>query len=242
MSPTPRGPTINAMTTTLITGANKGLGYETARRLIDAGHDVWAAARDPERGQAAADALGARFVALDVTDDASVTAAAQTLAAAGGLDVLINNAGIIGGRTAPADTTAADIEAVYATNVFGIVRVTHAFLDLLNASPSPVIVNVSSGLGSHEVTSDSDRVESTIQSVAYPSSKSAVNMITVQYAKAIPGIRINCVDPGYTATDLNGHSGPQTVQEGTDAIVAMAQIGPDGPTGTFTDRHGRVAW
>jgi NAD(P)-dependent dehydrogenase (short-subunit alcohol dehydrogenase family) len=234
--------TIEGMTTTLITGANKGLGYEAARRLIDAGHDVWAAARDPERGQAAADALGARFVQLDVTDDASVTAAAETIAANGGLDVLINNAGIPGGRIAPPDTTVENLETVYATNVFGLVRVTQAFLDVLKRSTAPVIVNVSSGMGSLAVTSDPDRVEYTVQAVAYPSSKSAVNMITTQYAKAIPEIRINAVDPGYTATEFNGHSGPQTVQEGTDAIVAMAQIGPDGPTGTFTDRHGTVEW
>ena len=156
--------------------------------------------------------------------------------------MLINNAGITGGRVAPPETTAADIEAVYATNVFGVVRVTHAFLELLRASSAPVIVNVSSGLGSHVVTSDRGRVESTIQTITYTSSKSAVNMITAQYAKALPEIRINCVDPGYTATDLNAHSGPQTVEEGTDAIVKMARIGPDGPTGTFTDRHGTVEW
>ena len=92
------------------------------------------------------------------------------------------------------------------------------------------------------MTSDRGRVESTIQTITYTSSKSAVNMITAQYAKALPEIRINCVDPGYTATDLNAHSGPQTVEEGTDAIVKMARIGPDGPTGTFTDRHGTVEW
>ena len=236
------GPTIDAMTTTLITGANKGLGHEAARRLIAAGHDVWAAARDPERGRAAADALGARFVQLDVTDDDSVRAAAATVAAAGGLDVLVNNAGISGGQIAPAQTTVADVETVYATNVFGVVRVTQAFLELLERSPAPVIVNVTSGLGSQALTSDSSRIESTVLSLAYTSSKSALNMLTSQYAKAMPEIRVNCVDPGYTATDLNGHSGPQTVQQGTDAIVAMAQIGSDGPTGTFTDAAGPVPW
>jgi NAD(P)-dependent dehydrogenase (short-subunit alcohol dehydrogenase family) len=105
-----------------------------------------------------------------------------------------------------------------------------------------VIVNVSSGMGSIAVTSDPERVESTIVSLAYPSSKTALNMLTSQLAKALPGMRVNAVDPGYTATDFNNHSGPQTVQEGTDAIVRMAEIDQSGPTGTFTDRHNAVPW
>lgn len=104
------------------------------------------------------------------------------------------------------------------------------------------MVNVSTGLGSHAVTSDPERIESTFQQPAYTSSKAALNMLTAQWAAALPGLRINSVDPGYTATEFNGHSGPQTVQEGTDAIVTMATIGPDGPTGTFTDRDGAVGW
>lgn len=231
------------MTTTLITGANKGLGKEAARRLLAAGHEVWIGARDPQKGQAAADELGARFVQLDVTDDASVAAAVQTVGDAGGLDVLINNAGIAGNFTvAFADTTADDVADVHATNVLGIVRVTQAFTPLLEQSEHPVVVNVSSGLGSFAVVSDPERLESTIVSLAYQSSKAAVNMLTVQYAKAYPGWRVNCVDPGYTATDLNGNSGHQTVEEGTDAIVSLAQVAPDGPTGTYADRDGAVAW
>jgi len=233
----------DGMTTTLITGANKGLGHETARRLLADGHDVWVAARDPERGQAAAEELGARFVLLDVTDAASVAAAVETVRAAGtGLDVLINNAGIIGAHAAVPDTTVENVEEVYATNVFGLIRVTQAFRPLLEESERPVVVNVSSGLGSLAVTSDPDRLESTIVTLAYTSSKSAVNMLTAQYAKAYPAMRINVVDPGYTATALNGHQGPQTVTEGTDAIVRMATVGPDGPTGTYSDRHGAVGW
>jgi NAD(P)-dependent dehydrogenase (short-subunit alcohol dehydrogenase family) len=230
------------MTTILITGANKGLGREAARRLVEAGHDVWMGARNTAAGQEAADAIGGRYVAIDVTDDASVAAAVETVREGGGLDVLINNAGISGGRPAFADVTAENLEEVYATNVFGLVRVTQAFLPLLEASDHPVIVNVSSGMGSLAVTADPSRVEHGIVALAYPSSKSAVNMITTQYAKALPGMRVNAADPGYTATDLNGHSGPQTVTEGTDAIVELALIGPDGPTGTFIDRAGTVAW
>jgi NAD(P)-dependent dehydrogenase (short-subunit alcohol dehydrogenase family) len=230
------------MTTTLITGANKGLGHEAARRLLAAGHDVWIAARDAGRGKAAADELGARFVQLDVTDDASVAAAAEHVAANGGLDVLINNAGITGARTTVPETTAANVAEVFATNVFGIVRVTRAFLPLLERSPNPVVVNVSSGMGSFGVTTDPERLESGIVGLAYPASKSAVTMLTTQYAKAFPPMRINAVDPGYTGTDLNDNRGTQSVQEGTDAIVRMAQLDASGPTGTFADRHGAVPW
>jgi NAD(P)-dependent dehydrogenase (short-subunit alcohol dehydrogenase family) len=140
------------------------------------------------------------------------------------------------------ETAAADVAGVFDTNVIGIVRVTRAFLPLLERSPNPVVVNVSSGMGSFGVTTDPERLESTIVGLAYPASKSAVTMLTTQYAKAFPNMRINAVDPGYTATDLNGNSGTQTVEEGTDAIVRMAQIGASGPTGTFVDRHGEVPW
>ncbi|PRY12622.1 SDR family NAD(P)-dependent oxidoreductase [Kineococcus rhizosphaerae] len=231
------------MTTTFITGANKSLGYETARRLIEAGHTVIVGARDPQRGQAAADALGARFVRIDVTDDASVRAAADDVAAhEGAIDVLINNAGVPGPHVPADELTAADALAVYDVNVFGIVRVTHAFLPLLRGAENPVVVNVSSGMGSFAATHDPDRVESTFPAPLYTSSKSAVTMLTTQYAKALPDVKFNAADPGYTATDFNGHGGPQTVTEGTDAIVELATIGADGPTGQFRDRHGVVSW
>jgi NAD(P)-dependent dehydrogenase (short-subunit alcohol dehydrogenase family) len=231
------------MTTTLITGANKGLGFETARRLIELGHTVYLAARDAEQGRAAAQSLGARFVQIDVTDDASVAAAAASiLDDAGHLDVLINNAGISGPQTDSADVTADIVREVYDVNVFGIVRVTHAMLPLLQKSQSPVIVNVSSGLGSFSRVGDPAHIESSFATVAYGSSKAAATMVTVQYAKAFPEMRINAADPGYTATDLNGHSGPQTVTEGTDAIVRLATIGSDGPTGTFVERAGVMPW
>jgi NAD(P)-dependent dehydrogenase (short-subunit alcohol dehydrogenase family) len=230
------------MTTTLITGANKGLGYETARRLRADGHDVWIGARDPERGRQAAHELDARFVAIDVTEEQSVIRAAQEIAENGGLDVLINNAGIVGAHRPPAETTADEVRAVFDTNVFGVVTVTRVFLPLLERSDDPVIVNVSSGMGSIAVTSDPARLESGIVALAYPSSKTALNMLTTQYAKAFPQIRINAVDPGYTATDFNQHRGPQTVEEGAEVIVTMAKLDGTGPTGTYVDRHGVVPW
>ena len=225
-------------TTTLVTGGNKGLGRETARRLLEAGHTVWIGARDEARGRAAADELGARFVQLDVTDDASVAAAAETIAAAGGLDVLVNNAGISGSHSSPDQLTGADALEVLDTNVAGVVRTTTAFLPLLRRSSAPTIVNVTSGLGSFAAVHDADRVESTVVAPLYTASKSAVTMLTVQYAKALPEMRVNAADPGYTATDLNGGSGHQTVTEGTDAVVELATRGGTGPTGTFVDRSG----
>jgi NAD(P)-dependent dehydrogenase (short-subunit alcohol dehydrogenase family) len=230
------------MTKTLITGANKGLGRETARRLIDAGHDVWISARDEGRGQAAAEELGGRFVQLDVTDDASVARAAERISNEGGLDVLVNNAGILGARKRPPEVTAADLREVFETNLFGVVRVTNAFLSLLERSQNPVVVNVSSGMGSHGLTSDPERIESKIPSAIYSPSKAALNMLTSQYAKAFPWLHINVVDPGQTATDFNGHRGIKPVEEGAEVIVRMAQLNGAGPSGAFLDENGAVPW
>ncbi|MCP2167616.1 SDR family oxidoreductase [Goodfellowiella coeruleoviolacea] len=230
------------MTTTLITGANKGLGFETARRLVAAGHTVYVGSRDADRGRRAADRLGARLVILDVTDDASVAAAVKAIEADGGLDVLVNNAGIEGTVVPTAETTVDTLRPLFETNVFGMVRVTHAFLPLLLRSPAPVVVNVSSGLASKTLVSTPDTPTYAYPGLAYPASKAAVNMVTVQYAKAFPNMRINAVEPGYTATDLNGHRGTQTVEEGAEIIVRMAQIGPDGPTGGYFDVTGPLPW
>ena len=231
------------MTITLITGGNKGLGFETARRLIGLGHTVYVGARDADRGQRAAAELGAKFLLLDVTSDAAVTAAAARLAEAEGhLDLLINNAGVAGGRGKPEEVTAEQLRITFETNVFGVVRVTQAFLPLLRKAHAPAIINVSSGLGSFGVVTNPETLESKINSLAYCSSKAAVTMLTVQYAKGLQGIRVNAVDPGPTSTDLNGHMGTQTVQEGTDAIVRMATAGKDGPTGTFSDRNRTMPW
>jgi NAD(P)-dependent dehydrogenase (short-subunit alcohol dehydrogenase family) len=230
-------------TITFITGANKGLGYETARRLIEFGQTVIIGARDAGRGQAAADRLGARFVPIDVTDDESVRRAAVDIEAhEGRIDPLINNAGIIGARVAASELIGDDALLVFDTNVISVVRVTTAFLPLLKRSDAPAVINVSSGMGSFALTHDPSRVESTIASPLYTASKSAVTMMTAQYAKAIPEVRFNAADPGYTATDLNGHSGHQTVAEGTDAIVALATEDASAGTGRFVDRFGPVAW
>ncbi|MEU2429097.1 SDR family NAD(P)-dependent oxidoreductase [Streptomyces sp. NPDC007861] len=235
------------MTTTLITGANKGLGFETARQLIAAGHTVYIGSRDAERGRLAAASLGARAVLLDVTDNASVAAAAKAVEAEGGLDVLVNNAGIelrdeANAASGAAEVTGDEMRTVFDTNVFGAVRVTHAFLPLLRRSPAPVVVNVSSALGSMARVTAAGTPAYAYPGVSYPASKAALNMVTVQFAKAFPGIRINAVEPGYTATDLNGHTGPQSIEQGAGIIVRMARTGPDGPTGGFFEAAGPVPW
>jgi NAD(P)-dependent dehydrogenase (short-subunit alcohol dehydrogenase family) len=227
------------MTTTLITGANRGLGFEAARQLVAAGQQVWIGARDATRGTQAAETVGARFVQLDVTDDASVTAAAETV---GKLDVLVNNAGISGGRIGPSEATADQMRTVYETNVFGPVRVLRAFIPLLEKSPAPVVVNVSSGVGSLNLAAEPGSPWRESIFPVYASSKAALNMLTIKYAAAFPRMRINSVDPGFTATDFNQHRGTQTVEEGAEAIVRFALIPADGPTGGFFDRNGAEPW
>ncbi|GGU57088.1 SDR family NAD(P)-dependent oxidoreductase [Lentzea flava] len=228
------------MASVLITGANKGLGLETARQLVRAGHAVWLGSRDSGRGRAAASEVGARFVQLDVTSDESVAAAAKTVEQ---LDVLVNNAGIAPEWTPSgvvgADAVTADLmRETFEVNLFGLVRVLHAFLPLLERSAAPVVVNVSSRLASLATAA----AGTGYPGVAYPVSKAAVNMVTVQYAKAFPRMRINAVEPGFTATDLNRGSGRQTVEQGAEIIVRMAQIGPDGPTGGYFDASGPLPW
>lgn len=241
-------------TIALVTGGNKGIGYETARRLKEAGQTVYIGARDVERGRTAAGELGVGFVRLDVTDEESIAhAAAELQRGAGRIDVLVNNAGIrepslsIGedGNPRPfkeaADVTGSDASQVFETNVFGIVRVIRAFLPLLEKSAHPVIVNVSSGMGSFAAVNDPERGESQVRVPLYSASKAAVSMLTVQYAKMLPRMRVNAADPGLTATDFTGHSG-STVTEGTDAIVELATAAANGPTGAFVHRDGMAEW
>ncbi|MET7400950.1 SDR family NAD(P)-dependent oxidoreductase [Dactylosporangium sp. NPDC005572] len=227
------------MTTTLITGANRGLGRETARQLIAAGHTVYVAARDEARGRATADELGARFVHLDVTDDASVAAAFARLDADGGLDVLINNAGI-----ALLALNGPEALRVFDTNAVSVVRVTEAALPLLRRSPNPVVVNVSSALGSFAANHDPARPASHVAAIVYGASKAAVSMLTVQYARAVPEVKFNAVEPGYTATGLGGHdnSAGRPVEVSAGVIARLATIGPEGPTGTFQEDAGTLRW
>jgi NAD(P)-dependent dehydrogenase (short-subunit alcohol dehydrogenase family) len=228
------------MTVTLVTGANKGLGHETARQLISLGHTVYIGARSVERGQAAATELGASFVPLDVTDDASVSTALDVIAGREGhLDVLVNNAGI----STTSDVNGQVAQEVFDTNVIGVIRVTQAALPLLEKSENPVVVNVSSALGSFWAVTNPERRQFHFPSIVYGSSKAAVSMLTVQYAKTFPGIKFNAVEPGFTATELTPFSGAgQPVEKGAEVIVRMATIGSDGPTGTFWEGEDELGW
>jgi NAD(P)-dependent dehydrogenase (short-subunit alcohol dehydrogenase family) len=228
------------MTVTLITGANKGLGYETARQLIARGHTVYVGSRGVERGEAAATQLGAQFVQLDVTDDASVKAAMGLIEQQQDrLDVLVNNAGV----STATEVSGPEAQRVFDTNAIGLIRVTQAALPLLEKSENPVVVNVSSALGSFWAVTNPQRRQFHFSAIIYGASKAAVSMLTVQYAKALPGIKFNAVEPGFTATDLTPFSGAgQPVEQGADVIVRMATIGRDGPTGTFWENDGELAW
>ncbi|KAA0941138.1 SDR family NAD(P)-dependent oxidoreductase [Streptomyces apricus] len=228
------------MTITLITGANKGIGFETAAQLLESGHVVYIGARDAERGEKAAAALGARFVQLDVTDDASVSNALATIdAAEGRLDVLVNNAGVLADGVADGPTAL----RAFDTNAVGIVRVTEAALPLLRRSSNPTVVNVSSSAGSFWAVTNPDRPESGLPLALYSASKAAATMLTVQYAKSQPGIKFNAVEPGTTATDMTAAFGiGRTPSESARVVVRFATLGTDGPTGTFQDENGDVPW
>ncbi|OZF32035.1 short-chain dehydrogenase [Rhodococcus sp. 14-2483-1-1] len=230
-------------TITMITGGNKGIGHETARRLQRADHTVVIGARNRELGRAAAADLGVTFVQLDVTDQGSVDAAArQVRADHGRLDVLINNAGITGAFVPLEQGSADDARDVFDTNVFGVIRVTNAFVPLLKVSNHPRIVNISSGVGSIQDTIEHDYFDWQVVPPIYASSKTALNMLTVKYARALPMMRVNAADPGYTRTDLNAGKGAHDVTQGTDEIVRLATIADDGPTGTVGNKQGLLRW
>jgi NAD(P)-dependent dehydrogenase (short-subunit alcohol dehydrogenase family) len=228
-----------ATTIALITGANKGIGLETARRLGARGVTVLAGARDETRGVAAERALrdggaDARFVPLDVTDAKSAQEAADWIDREyGRLDILVNNAAIARGGP-PSQTDLDTMREVYETNVFGVIMVTNAMLPLLRRAPAARIVNVSSEVGS--ITSMTDPASPLAQmpaGLAYPSSKSALNMITAMYAKELRDtpIKVNAANPGYTKTDLNRNTGFRSVTEGAEASVHLATLDADGPSG-----------
>jgi NAD(P)-dependent dehydrogenase (short-subunit alcohol dehydrogenase family) len=229
------------MIITLITGATRGLGRETARRLVDAGHSVYLGARDAARGAEAAAAVGATAIALDVTDDASIAAAADRVREeVGSLDVLVNNAGIAGDQRQPGKATITDLRRVLETNVVGAASVLSAFTPLLDSSSAPVVVNVSSAVGSLALNARPDAIWSML---AYPMSKAALNMLTIQYARAFPRWRVNSATPGLTATEFTpAPNAGHPVEKGAEILVRMATIGPDGPTGTFVGNDGPLPW
>lgn len=230
-------------TITLITGGNKGIGRETARRLREAGHTVLIGARDLDRGRAAAAELGVGLLHLDITDQRSADdAAARVRAEHGRLDVLVNNAAVNSVVAPLEQTTADDAAAELGTNLLGALRVTNAFVPLLRASQHARVVNVSSMVGSFAATLEYDMFDWQVVPPIYAISKTALTMLTLKYSRALPGILVNAADPGYTETDLNNGRGTQTVTEGTDAIVHLATLEDDGPTGTFLNRSGAVPW
>lgn len=240
----------------VVTGANKGIGREIAKQLADLGNAVAVGTRNKEAGEQVVAEIRATggeavAVALDVTDPASAAAAAETVESLfGRVDALVNNAGIshrpgsdFSGQL-PHSANVDDIRFVFETNVFGVINVTSAFLPLLRKSKAPRIVNVSSSAGSFTMMTDPQTFESAPVALGYVPSKTALTAITLQYARdlAADNILVNAVCPGFVATDLNGHRGVLTPAEGAVAAVRMASITADGPTGTFTDVNGPVAW
>ncbi len=223
----------------LITGANKSIGFEATRQLLKQGYFVYLGARDKAKGEEAVAKLktegltNVEAIQIDVSNPGSIEAASKQIDS---LDVLINNAGISGGipQTALATTTDT-IREVFDTNFFGMINVTKAFLDTLKKSAEPRIVNVTSGLGSLTLHADPNWKYYKVKSAAYGPSKSALNAYTIVLAYELQdtAFKVNAVDPGYTATDFNHHSGPGTVEDAAARVVKYATIDPNGPTGGF---------
>ena len=242
---------MSEQTIALVTGANKGIGYEIAAGLGALGWSVGVGARDAERGEAAVQKLRAGgadafAVPLDVTDDASVAAAAALIEERDGrLDVLVNNAGVTGdpGRQLPTMVDLAAVRTAVETNVIGVIRVTNAMLPLLRRSASPRIVNMSSSVGSLTLQSAPGSQTGPI-SAAYAPSKTFLNGVTVQYARELrdTNILINAANPGYCATDLNGFRGTRTPEQGAAIAIRLATLPDGGPTGGFFEDDGVVPW
>jgi Dehydrogenases with different specificities (related to short-chain alcohol dehydrogenases) len=235
----------------LITGANKGIGYETARQLGAMGFMILLGTRNEEKGKEAVAALvnegvNARFILLDVTNQDTIDAATRQIEQEfGSLDVLINNAGVSLERGAsPSQLELAVLKETFETNFFGMFAVTKAMLSLLTKSPSGRIVNLSSGLGSLAINSDPKSEFARFNLLAYNSSKTAVNALTVMFAKEFKNspLKINAADPGYTATDLNRHTGYRSVEQAAGIVVRLATLPEEGPTGGFFDENGEVPW
>lgn len=236
----------------LVTGANKGIGFEVSRQLALANHTVLLGARDASRGEAAAsqlrtEGLDVRYVPVDLNQaQASAQALVADIAAEfGHLDVLINNAGIVDpGDGLPGAVSEEALRRVFETNFFGTVLFTQPLLPLLRKAPSARIVNVSTGLGSLATNGDVNSPFYHAKILAYNASKAALNMFTVNLAYELRDtpIKVNAAIPGYVATDLNGHSGPLTVAEGAIEIVRLAQLADDGPSGGFFYQGESYPW
>jgi NAD(P)-dependent dehydrogenase (short-subunit alcohol dehydrogenase family) len=231
------------MKTVLITGANKSIGFETARQLLQQGYYVYLGSRDIKKGEQAASQLQSEGlhqvepIEIDVDELESIKAARQAIGRKTQvLDVLINNAGVSGAMPqSPLDTDISVFKQVFETNFFGVIEVTQAFMDLLRQSPQPRIVNVTSGLGSLTLHTDPSWKYYGVKPASYVSSKAALNAYTIVLAHHLrdTSFKINAVDPGYTATDFNHHSGPGTVPDAAARVVKAALLGPEGPTGQF---------
>jgi NAD(P)-dependent dehydrogenase (short-subunit alcohol dehydrogenase family) len=248
-------PTTDEPRIALVTGANKGIGWHTARQLAEAGLTTLVGSRDATRGAAAVDrltatGLPARLVVLDVCDAATIASAAkQVTAEFGRLDVLVNNAGISLPMAKPSAQDMTDLRHTFETNVFGVVATTNAFLPLLRRSTAPRIVNVTSAFGSISTAARPSPRWAGLDVPAYQAAKAALNMLTVLYSRELApaGFQVNAVSPGYRATELGGspstdpNAGDPAV--GAAAIVATALAGADGPTGEFhTDTGGTYPW
>jgi NAD(P)-dependent dehydrogenase (short-subunit alcohol dehydrogenase family) len=231
------------MKTVLITGANKSIGFETARQLLQQGYYVYLGCRDMKKGQQAVSQLQseglnqAEPIEIDVDQIESIKAARKVLGRKTKvLDVLINNAGIGGNMPqTPLETDISEFKQVFETNFFGVIEVTQAFIDLMRPSPEPRIVNVTSGLGSLTLQNDPAYKHYLVKPAAYVASKASLNAYTIVLAYNLrdTSFKINAVDPGYTATDFNHHTGPGTVPDAAARVVKAVLFGPDGPTGQF---------
>jgi NAD(P)-dependent dehydrogenase (short-subunit alcohol dehydrogenase family) len=235
----------------LITGANKGIGFEVARQVGRAGYTVLVGARNPALGEAAAaklreEEIDAHYLPLDLGDHGSIKAAAAVVEEEfGRLDVLVNNAGIASqGDGPPSSVCLEAVERTMKTNFFDTLAVTQAMLPLVRRSAAGRIVNVSSGLGSLTQHGDPGWEFAAVKVLGYCASKAALNMLTVQLAFELrdTGIKVNAADPGYTATDLNGNSGYQTIEQGAAETVRLALLPDDGPTGGYFSTAGPVPW
>ena len=240
------------MKSALVTGANKSIGFETAKQLAQLGYFVYIGSRDKTKGVKAIENLKAMgltsvdCIQLDVTDINSIKAARQELEAkTQKLDVLINNAGISGGFPQPATKVTIDtLRFVFETNFFGAIQVTQEFIELLKKSDQPRIVNVTTELSSLTNHSDPNWKFAQFKPAAYGPSKTALNAYTVMLAVELKdtNFKVNCVCPGFTATDFNNHQGTKIVEQGARAIVKYATLDKDEVTGKFFNEEGEIAW